>query len=219
MKVYGMYVSSVTQKVLTVFAEKGHEAELVEVNLLKGEDKLPEHLKLQPFGEIPVLEDDGFLLYESRAIIRYLDRKLPGPSLTPGDLKAWALMEQWISVEQSYFSGPVWEIVRSGPVYDALRQSPGARHFPPPPDQASLTKAKGEVARTFDAIDKVLANQEYLAGSMFSLAEIAWMPYVNYLLASRGGDLVMDRANVAAWWKRISARPSWVKVGKIVGKP
>ena len=218
MKLYGMNVSSCTQKALTVCAEKGHEIELIEVNVLKGEDKLPAHLVLQPFGEIPVLEDDGFVLYESRAIIRYLDQKLPGPALTPSDLRLRALMDQWISVEQSYFSGPVYDLIRSGPVYETIWQSPAASNFPPPPDAATLARSRAEVARVLDVLDKVLAKQDYLVGPMFSLAEVTWLPYLQYLMASPGAELLHARPHVAAWWQRISTRPSWVKVGRVVGQ-
>ncbi|AUX47815.1 glutathione S-transferase [Sorangium cellulosum] len=219
MKIYGMRESTCTQKVLTVLAEKGHEAELVEVNVLKGEDKtLPEHLARHPFGEIPVLEDDGFLLYESRAIIRYLDQRLPGAPLTPGDLRQRALMEQWISIEQSYFSGPVYDVIRSGPVYNLVWSSPGAIYFPPPPDEALLQKSKRDVARAFEVMDETLSRQPYLAGSMFSLADITHMPYISYLIASGGGELVARGAGVAAWWERVSGRPSWRKVGKVLGQ-
>jgi glutathione S-transferase len=214
MRVYGMHESTCTQKVLTVLAEKEHEAALVEVNVLKGEDKtLPEHLARHPFGEIPVLEDDGFLLYESRAIIRYLDQRLPGVSLTPRDLREWGRMEQWISSEQSYFSGPVYDVIRSGPVYN-----PGAVYFPPPPDEPMLLKARRDVAMAFDVMDRTLSRQPYLAGATFSLADITHMPYISYLLASGGGDFVTSRPGVAAWWERVSSRPSWRKVGKVLGQ-
>ncbi|ONI79960.1 hypothetical protein ALI144C_24910 [Actinosynnema sp. ALI-1.44] len=215
MKVYGSAISSVTQKVLMVFAEKGQEPELVEVDPLKGEDKAPEHLARQPFGEIPVLDDDGFVLYESRAIIRYLDQRLPGPSLTPADLRARGLMEQWISVEQCEVSGPVWEIVRAGPVYDILRASDAGGLYPPPPQDAGAA-ARAHLERAFDIVDTALATQEFLAGAEFSLAECTWLPYLNYLFASRHGHLVTDRPNLAAWWQRVSTRPTWQRVGRVL---
>jgi len=218
MKIYGMEVSTCTQKVLMVLAEKEYDAELVQVNVLKGEDKLPEHLKRQPFGEVPVLEDDGFVLYESRAIIRYLDQRLPGRSLTPSDIRTRGLMEQWMSVEQSYFSEPVYDLVRSSSVYDMVWNSEAAMHFPPPPDKAKLAKATEEVGRVFDVLDRVLAQQDYLVGPMFSLADVTFMPYIPYLLAAGGGEILNARASTAAWWKRVSARPSWHKLGKVVGQ-
>ncbi|WNE94030.1 glutathione S-transferase N-terminal domain-containing protein [Streptomyces luomodiensis] len=219
MKVYGTTTSACTHKVLMVLAEKGCEAELVEVSVLKGEDKSPEHRVRQPFGEIPVLEDDGYLLYESRAIIRYLDQRLPGPSLTPADLRSRGLMEQWISIEQSYVSGPVWELVRSGPVYDVIRNSPGAALMPPPPDAAAITAARAELAQAFDVADARLAEHPYLAGPDFSLAEVTWLPYLQYLFASGGGDLVTQRPHLARWWQQISNRPTWQAVGKVLDRP
>src|SRR3954451_8131968 len=102
MKVYGHPMSTCTRKVLTTLAEKGHEAEFVMVDIMKGEHKLPAHIARQPFGVIPAIDDDGFVLYESRAIMRYLDEKLSGPRLAPPEPKDRAVMEQWISIEQSY---------------------------------------------------------------------------------------------------------------------
>jgi glutathione S-transferase len=203
MKIYGLPMSTCTQKALIVLAEKGTEAELVIVDLGKGEHKQPEHLARQPFGVIPVLDDDGFLLYESRAIIRYLDQKLSGSSLTPSDPKARALMDQWISVENSYFSPHVMTIVHQR----LLAPMRGAQ-----PDEAVVSKAKSEVAKTLEVAGKALAKQEYLAGGTFSLADVDWMPYVQYLFITGAGDVVTSNEHVGAWWKRVSARPSWVKV-------
>lgn len=218
MKLYGMAISSATQKVLTVFAEKGQEVSLIEVDALKGEDKLPGHLLLHPFGEIPVLEDEGFLLYESQALIRYLDERLPGDSLSPSDSKLRALMDQWISVEQSYFNGPAHILIMDGPVYAVIRQSPAAANFPPRPDAATLAKSRAEVEKVLDVLDKLLKKQEYLVGSMFTLAEVSWMPYLQYLLASTGDEILKARPHVSAWWQRISTRPSWQKVCRVLGR-
>src|SRR5579871_179435 len=111
MKLYGHPMSTCTRKVLTALAEKGHEAEFVLVDFAKGEHKQEPHLTRQPFGRVPALEDDGFWLYESRAMTRYIDEKLPGVRLQPTDLKDRALMEQWLSVEYSYFSPAAMKIV------------------------------------------------------------------------------------------------------------
>ncbi|WP_030517774.1 glutathione S-transferase family protein [Nocardia sp. NRRL WC-3656] len=219
MKVYGTATSACTHKVLMVLAEKDQHADLVEVSVLAGHDKSPEHRRRQPFGEIPVLEDDGFVLYESRAIIRYLDRRLPGLSLTPSDIRSHGLMEQWISVEQSYVSGPVWELVRGGPVYDIIRASPGAKYLPPPPDADAVAAARGELATAFDVADAVLADQEFLAGSEFTLAEVTWLPYLQYLVASGGGDLIGARPHLARWWRQISGREAWRRVGRVLERP
>src|SRR6185436_10403393 len=104
MKLYGNLTAPTTHMVLLAFAEKEQTAELVLIDFAKGEQKQPAHLKRHPFGTTPVIEDDERFVYEARAIIRYLDRRLPGPSLTPAGAREFGLMEQFIGVEQVYFS-------------------------------------------------------------------------------------------------------------------
>jgi glutathione S-transferase len=203
MKVYGHPMSTCTRKVLATLAEKGHEAEFVMVDIMKGEHKVPSYLAKQPFGVIPVLEDDGFSLYESRAIIRYLDERLEGPALTPKDLKDRGRMEQYISIEQSYFSPAAMKVIWNLLFKKMMGQEP---------DMAVVTQGKTEVAKTFDIAEKDLATREYLGGSALSLADIVWAPYMQYLVASGEGALITERPHVSAWWKRVSCRSSWVKV-------
>ena len=112
MKVYGFPGSTCTRKVLMTLHEKNCPYAFIPVDLGKGEHKQPEHLARQPFGVVPVLDHDGFVLYESRAIIRYLDAALVGEKLTPTDLKRFGEMEQWIGIEQSYFSGPAIQLIK-----------------------------------------------------------------------------------------------------------
>lgn len=92
--------------------QSGAEFDLHRVDLQKGEHKQPEHLARQPFGKIPAIEDDGFQLYESRAIARYLNETRGGSKLVPSDPRERALMEQWISLEQGTISPEFWPILR-----------------------------------------------------------------------------------------------------------
>lgn len=141
MKIYGLPMSTCTLKALVVLAEKGCEAELVPVDLAKGEHRQTAHLARHPFGRIPVLDDDGFLLYESRAIIRYLEQRLPANPLTPSDLRARGFMEQWISVEQSYFGSHVLSVVQQrllGPMQGLE------------PDEVIVDRALEEIAKTLE---------------------------------------------------------------------
>src|SRR5262245_136505 len=82
--------------VLTTLEEKGARYRVRPV--MPGTLKSPVHLALHPFGRIPVLEHDGFRLYETQAILRYLDRMLPAPALTPADPKHAARMDQVLNV-------------------------------------------------------------------------------------------------------------------------
>ena len=204
MKVYGHPMSTCTRKVLTTLAEKGHEAQFQVVELMKGEHKQPAHLARQPFGVIPVLEDDGFSMYESRAIIRYLDAKLPGNKLTPSTLHELGRMEQWISIEQSYLSPHVGTLMHEM----MLKGMRGGGK----PDMEKVSTAREHLSKTLDIADRTLLHQAHFAGDAFTLADICWMPYVAYLFATQSGDLVTSRPHVNSWWQRVSTRPSWKKV-------
>ncbi len=199
MKVYGHPASTCTRKVLCALAEKGVEYEFILVDIMKGESKSPEHLARQPFGVVPVLEDDGFMLYESRAILRYLNAKLGG--LAPTDAKDIGIMEQWISVESSYFSPPAMKAVLEI-FFSPMKGTT--------PDPEVIAKGKADAAKALDVLERGLVGKEYLAGT-FSIAEITYAPYVQYLMDTGLGDIVKERPNVAAWWTRVSERPSWQK--------
>ena len=201
MKLYGHPMSTCTRKVLTVLAEKGHKADFNVVDFTKGEHKQAAYLAHQPFGVVPYLDDNGFELYESRAICRYLDETLPGTKLTPANAKDRAVMEQWISVEQSYFSGPAMKVVFQA-MFNPMM-------FGKPTDEAVLKEGRDGVTKAAAIIDKHLAGKEYLAGAQFSIADIVYMPYIEYLFAAKHGDLITDHKNLATWWTRCSERKSW----------
>lgn len=200
LKVYGSPVSTCTRKVLCALHEKGAAYEFVNVDMRKGEHKAPEHLARQPFGVVPAIDHDGFALYESRAIIRYLDAVLPGVSLTPADARSRARMEQWISVEASYFSPHALKAVLN------IFYTPKGQQ----PDPAVTAAGLAGTVTALDTLEKALAGKEFLADA-FSLADICYAPYVQYLFDLAICSGVTDRPNVAAWWGRVSARPSWQK--------
>lgn len=184
MKLYGHPWSINTRKALMTFAEKGHEPELALVVLPKGEHKLPAHLALHPFGKVPVLYDDGFVLYETQAINRYLDGRLSGPSLTPTDPREAARMDQFIHVADAYLS-PLGQ----GLIVERLfRKYLGGEQ-----DAAAIRAGREAIQTPLDVVDRALASRPYLAGTTFSLADIHWMPYLEYLFRIGEGDHVTRR--------------------------
>lgn len=206
MKLYGNPFSTCTRKVLCTLAEKGKEAQFINIDLGKREQKTPEHLARQPFGVVPVLEDEDFQIYESRAIIRYLDGKFSTPSLTPTDLRTRAKMEQWTSVEYSYFAPPAMKIVYQK-MMNPMRGLPT--------DQAILDQGKEGVSRCAAVLDKNLEGKQFMTGDQFTLADIGFMPYVEYVFGCNEGELITSHKNLGAWWQRVSERPSWKKaIGK-----
>ena len=203
MRLYGHPISTCTRKVLTVLHEKGIPFEFTVVNLFEGEQKQPEHLQRQPFGLVPAIDDDGFKMFESRAIIRYLDKKLPGPKLTPADPRGQARMDEWMSVEQSYFTPGALAVIKE--LY--LGKMAGQE-----PDMDRVAQSRPAAEKALDVAERALATRPYFAGEEFSLADISWMPYVQYLFPCGLSELISSRPAVLAWWERVSARPSWVKV-------
>lgn len=198
MKIFGHPMSTCARKVLTTLLETNQAYELVVVDLMKGEHKAPEHIERQPFGQVPALKDGDFELYESRAMCRYLNDKVNGP-LVPRELQDRARMEQWISVETSNFTGPAMKFIFHHVFHRA--QTP-----------ETLETAKTQLETALGIMDKQLTATPFIAGASFTLADICFMPYVEYLMATPAKEHVSRFPRVAAWWSKVSERPSWRKV-------
>jgi glutathione S-transferase len=191
-------MSTCTRKVLTTLEETKTPYQLNLVDVMKGEHKKEPHVTRQPFGQIPAIDDEGFRMFESRAICRYLSRKA-NDQLTPTDIKQWALMEQWLSVEQSNFSPNAMKFV----YHHILGRAQ---------EPAVLEAAGVMVEKTFAILSGPLEKQPFLVGEQFTIADIGYMPYVEALMATPAKPLVEKYPHVMSWWKRVSGRPSWAKV-------
>jgi len=210
MNLYGHPWSINTRKTLLTLAEKAAEARLVLVMIPHGEQKRPEHLQLHPFGKVPVLDDDDFVLYEVRAINRYLDTRLAGPRLVPEAPRERARMDQWISVADSYFVPFAHSLI----VERLFRRFLGGDQ-----DAAAIASGRAGIEPALDAIDRALATQPFLAGQTFSLADIHWMPYFEYLTRIGESEPIERRANLRRWWAESSERPSWRRVARTGPQP
>jgi glutathione S-transferase len=210
MKIYGHPWSINTRKTLLTLAEKGHDPELVLVMIPKGEHKAPAHTARHPFGKVPVLDDDGFVLYETRAINRYLDRKLGGAPLTPADEHAAARVDQWINVADAYFIPHAAPLI----VETLFRQYLGGEQ-----NQGAIRAGREGMAPALDAADQWLAKSTFFAGSTFSLADVHWMPYFEYMKRIGEGEGIARRKNLTAWWNRVSERSTWQRVGRTGPQP
>jgi glutathione S-transferase len=197
-KLYGNPASTCTRKVLTVLEETRTPFEMNVVDLGKGEHKQKPNLDRQPFGQIPAIDDDGFALFESRAIARYISGKAESP-LIPKNPQARATMEQWISVEQSNFSPNAMKFI-----YQYV--------FKRPQEPAVLEAANGMLEKTFTAISVPLSKSLFLTGDTFTISDVVYMPYLEYLMVSPAKETFEKYPNVVNWWKRVSERPSWRKV-------
>ncbi|KAJ7101264.1 glutathione S-transferase [Mycena belliarum] len=198
LKLYGLPHVTCTRRVATTLAELRVPFELIEVQLSKGEHKQPAYLAKQPFGQIPYIDDDGFIVYETRAICRYIAAKYPAKALIPTDLKANAIFEQAASAELTNFDPPASQLV-----YElVLKKTLGGGETDPKTveEQLAILEAK------LSAYDVILGKTKYLAGDSITLADLFHVPYALLL----GNDIMTRKPNVARWYNELAARPSVV---------
>ncbi|SMQ74202.1 Glutathione S-transferase [Altererythrobacter xiamenensis] len=180
-------------------AEKGIELPSQEVSIPKREQKAPEYLGKNPRGQTPILElDDGTVIAESVAIMRYLEALHPEPAMFGTTPKEIAAIEMWSRrVEMILMSavGAVW--VNTHPFTAAL-----------PGRNAEWGEAnRPRVADAFRFFDESLKNFEYLAGPDFSVADILLLTTADFA-DFVGCGMPDDCENLRGWHERVSARPS-----------
>ncbi|KAH9481051.1 Glutathione S-transferase [Psilocybe cubensis] len=207
LKLVGSPYSTCTRRVAMVLHEKNVPFEFQSIDLAKREHKAPEFVEKQPFGVVPYIDDDGFILYESRAICHYIVSKYPNQGtqeLIPSDLKANALFQQAASIELSNFN-------------DYAEKAVVEKVFKPMKGLVPNTEYADGLLATLetklDVYEKILSKQKYLAGDSVTLADLYHIPYGALLpKAGSAGLDVEKRPNVARWWRDITSRPSWQAV-------
>ncbi len=195
-KLYTFHLSTNGRKVHMALEEAKAAYEIVAVNLMKGEQKNPDYLKLNPNGKVPTLVDDEVLMWESIAILLYLAEKFPAANLLPAAAADRARAFQWLVWQPTTFGAPAAALFRQ------MRFTPEDKR-----DQKVIDQARAEVTKNVEILAGGLQGRDYLAGT-FSVADMALMPYL-YVLAELG---VAQPPTVDAYYKRLAARPSWAKV-------
>jgi glutathione S-transferase len=227
MKLYHNPVSTCSQKVRLVLAEKGLDYTSALIDLASGEQFDPAYVALNPNAVVPTLEDAGAVLIESTLINEYLDDAYPEPALKPADPVARHAMRLWckridelhpacgvqtfaIGARPGYLKRPKEEVddLINGipdPVRRAVRRSV-IDHGVAAPEFAGAYAAH---VATFGKADAVLADQPFLAGVSFSLADAAMLPYVLRVDHLNLGGLLEGRSALMDWYQRIQDRPSY----------
>jgi len=179
----------------------GSPVELVFVDLQKGEQRQPQFLRLNPNHRVPVLEDDGFILWESHAIMQYLADKTPRQTVYPAQTRARADVNRWLFWCGQHFSPAIgvlnWEHVIKGLL------GLGAA------DPAEVRRGEALV-RVFGAVlDAHHAGREWLCGDVLSLADLA---IATPLAATVPAKLpVADLGNLQRWFGRVQTLEAWKK--------
>jgi glutathione S-transferase len=199
--VYSVPGSPFGRAVLVTLEEKGASYRLARLG--PGASKSPEHLARHPFGRVPVLEHDGFVLYETQAILRYLDRVLPEPALTPSDPKRAARMDQVMNVNDWYLFQGVGNVI-------GFQRIVGPRFLGLMPDEAMIEAAMPRAHTVFAVLARLLGDQPYIAGEELSLADLHTAPQLGFLaLTPEWTTLTAPHANIVSWIARLEARPSF----------
>ena len=195
-KLYTFPPSTNSRKVRIALIEKGLEFERVNVDLTKREQKNPEYLKIHPFGQVPALDDEGFVIYDSTVINEYLEDEYPYPSLMPADSEGRARARLLEDFRDSHFNPYCVHII-----YET-RKPEGER------DAQRIENAKAQITAAFDRLESELQGKEYLVGT-FSLADIAFMANFDFLDRFAISVDANKHKNAAAWITRLKARPSY----------
>ena len=195
MRLYWHPFSLFPRRVRIALREKGIACQEVEVDLPGGATRGSEFRRLNPFGQVPVLEDDGLIIYESVAILEYLEERHPAPALLPRDLGTRARARQLMLASGDYFGAPFKRWLTRLFAAEATWNRP---------DQE---RAVIELGEHLDALEPMLTGRDYLVEA-FSLADVAYAPLVCELEACQLGHLLAARPAVRAWVERLRARPS-----------
>jgi glutathione S-transferase len=181
--------------------EKGADYELHA--LAPGEHKSEDHMRRHPFGKVPALEHDGFTLYETQAIIRYLDDVFLNPPLTPGTPKQRVRMNQIIGIIECYFFPKA-----SAPI--AFNRIIGPRLLGLPTDEAAIAEAMPMARTCFAEFDRLLGDQQYLTGDTLSIADVMLAAQLDLLVTTAEGQELIRGTRLESWLDRMRARPSFV---------
>jgi glutathione S-transferase len=195
--------SPYSRAVLATLIEKGAGYRIAPV--APGTLRSEEHLARHPFGRVPVLEHDGFRVYETQAILRYLDRALPAPALTPADPREAARMDRLLNVNDWYLFRDVAAVI----VYQRIV---GPRVMGLACDEAAVAAAMPEAHRVIGFLDAELADGPYLAGARLTLADLAVAAQLDLFAATpEWAELIAGRDALAGWLGRMAARRSFVE--------
>jgi glutathione S-transferase len=196
LKIWGRTNSINVQKVLWCCAELGLTYDRVDAGREFGVNTTPEYRAMNPNGLVPTIDDDGFVLWESHAIVRYLARKHGLGALCPADPRAAADADRWME----WFSTTLWISLR--PVFwNLVRVEPDKRNM------TEVEQSRRQLATNLAIVDQLLATRDYVAGKAFTMGDIPMG-----VSAFRWFTLPIERPalpNLERWYQRICERPGF----------
>lgn len=228
-ELYHNGMSTCSQKVRITLAEKGQDFTSHHFNLRARDQHHPDYLAINPNGVVPTIIHDGKIIYESAVIDEYLDDVFPDPPLRSSDPYERAVMRRWVKQLDEGLHAASATIsaciafryqFMEGKTPEQLRQTLDG--YVDPDKRARMTEnvmegvesrfflpAIRRVVKMLDDMEASMQDQDWIAGKAYSLADIAFTPYVTRVSHLQQGWLFDDRPRVAAWFERICARPSY----------
>ncbi len=185
--------STFSRRVRIALAEKNIAAELVEVDMVARAHRAPPYLALNPYGRVPTLEEDGFVLYESTAILEYLEATHPSPPLVPADARGRALVSMHVKLCDLQLTR------QTGMIIFPKRFLPKERW-----DEKAMAQAKKEIEKHLEILEQQLQGKQFLVGERYTLVEVCYTPFVEFFPLME----ITPPPAVAAWTARMLERPS-----------
>jgi glutathione S-transferase len=187
---------------LIALEEKGVSYEFVP--LAPGASKQQPYLGLHPFGRVPVLDHDGFVLYETQAILRYVDRWFPGPPLSPSSPQALARMDQLLNICDWYLMQGVNNVI-------AFERIVTPRFLGRAPDEAAIAASMPKARLVLGELERFLADGPFLGDECLSLADILCGAHIDFLARTPEWEtLAIEFPSLAAWLERLRSRHSFI---------
>ena len=198
LRIWGRVNSVNVKKALWAIEELGLPYQRLDAGMNFGVVNTPGYRAMNPMGLVPTIDDDGFVLWESHAIVRYLAAKHAAGTLWPTDVKQRADADRWMEWAGSFqaaFRNVFWGMVRTPPEKR---------------DMAAIEEGRKKSAELAGVLDRHLAGRQFVAGDRFTMGDIPAGCHFHLWLS-----LPMDRPdcpNLQSWFKRLSERPAYKKI-------
>jgi glutathione S-transferase len=198
--VYGPAGSTYVWSTRLALAEKGVAHDLVDVPF--GAHREEPHLSRHPFGKVPAFEHDGFALYETQAILRYIDEGFPVAPLQPTDLHEFTRMNQIMGIVDAY----AWPSIAAGIVFNRML----APRLGLPVNEEAVAKAVPRARLCLSEFARLMGERQFMAGERISLADLMVVPLLYYLARVPEGEAPLaEHPSLRAWMRRIEDRQSF----------
>ncbi len=197
--VHGVAGSPYVRAALLVLEEKGAPYHFQKMAF--GTHKQPAHMARHAFGRMPAFEHDGWVLYETQAILRYVDAVLPHPALQPKAPQAAALMNQLMGITDWYVMPQVSRTISFSRLV--------APRLGRPVDEAAVATAVPDARNCVAEIARLHDHYAWLAGDSLTLADLLLAPHLSmFAMTAEGNDVLAAHPALTVWLARIEARPS-----------